>query len=140
MYFILFIVNEFSELKFLLTSNRKKHKMRNLDSNLIIMATQKCFASPQSIPIRNKCIAYKLSKKKSLTICQFFLTELALITDQPRAATVIAVGSTRVAKLPRDDFTRLLGPCKDIMKRNAAAYEEQLAKVFGSKNNVTDLL
>ncbi|CAD5116993.1 DgyrCDS5826 [Dimorphilus gyrociliatus] len=69
-----------------------------------------------------------------------YFGELALITDQPRAATVIAVGSTRVAKLPRDDFTRLLGPCKDIMKRNAAAYEEQLAKVFGSKNNVTDLL
>jgi hypothetical protein len=28
-------------------------------------------------------------------------------------------------------FERLLGPCKNIMKRNARAYEDQMAAVLG---------
>ncbi|EEB16092.1 cAMP-dependent protein kinase type II-alpha regulatory subunit, putative [Pediculus humanus corporis] len=36
-------------------------------------------------------------------------------------------------------FERLLGPCMQIMKRNINDYEEQLIKIFGSKNNITDI-
>ena len=36
-------------------------------------------------------------------------------------------------------FERLLGPCMDILKRNIDTYEEQLAEVFGSKANISDL-
>lgn len=36
-------------------------------------------------------------------------------------------------------FERLLGPCMDIMKRNIDDYETQLIKIFGSKNNISDI-
>lgn len=38
-----------------------------------------------------------------------------------------------------DAFERLLGPCMNIMKRNIGDYETQLVKIFGSKNNITDI-
>lgn len=38
-----------------------------------------------------------------------------------------------------DAFERLLGPCMNIMKRNIGDYESQLIKIFGSKNNISDI-
>lgn len=38
-----------------------------------------------------------------------------------------------------DAFERLLGPCMNIMKRNIEDYENQLVKIFGSKQNMTDV-
>lgn len=38
-----------------------------------------------------------------------------------------------------DAFERLLGPCMEIMKRSIGDYETQLIKIFGSKNNITDI-
>lgn len=36
-------------------------------------------------------------------------------------------------------FERLLGPCMEIMKRNIGDYETQLIKIFGDKNNISDI-
>jgi hypothetical protein len=36
-------------------------------------------------------------------------------------------------------FERLLGPCMEVMKRNIEDYEDQLVKIFGSKNNISDI-
>ncbi len=36
-------------------------------------------------------------------------------------------------------FERLLGPCMQIMKRNAEDYEKQLILIFGSKSAITDI-
>lgn len=38
-----------------------------------------------------------------------------------------------------DAFERLLGPCMNLMKRSIGDYESQLIKIFGSKNNITDV-
>ncbi|CAH1399547.1 unnamed protein product [Nezara viridula] len=60
-----------------------------------------------------------------------YFGELALLTCKPRAASVYAVGTARVAFLDVDAFERLLGPCMDIMKRNFETYETQLNQLFG---------
>lgn len=46
-----------------------------------------------------------------------YFGELALINDEKRAATCTAIGVVRVATMDRHAFTRLLGPCKEIMSR-----------------------
>ncbi|XP_055619326.1 cAMP-dependent protein kinase type II regulatory subunit isoform X3 [Toxorhynchites rutilus septentrionalis] len=68
-----------------------------------------------------------------------YFGELALVTHRPRAASAYAVDNVKVAFLDVDAFERLLGPCMDIMKRNIDDYESQLVKIFGSKNNITDI-
>lgn len=35
-------------------------------------------------------------------------------------------------------FERLLGPCKEIMKRNIQNYEEQLMELFGDTFDISD--
>ncbi|XP_076304122.1 cAMP-dependent protein kinase type II regulatory subunit-like isoform X3 [Tachypleus tridentatus] len=73
-----------------------------------------------------------------LTKGQYF-GELALVTHKPRAASAYAIGNVRLAFLDVHAFERLLGPCMDILKRNIDQYEEELIRVFGSKNNISDL-
>jgi len=68
-----------------------------------------------------------------------YFGELALLTHKPRAASVYAVGVTKCAVLDVNAFERLLGNCKDIMQRNEDYYEAELATVFGSKTNISDL-
>jgi len=58
-----------------------------------------------------------------------YFGEIALLTSEPRKATVTAKGATKVAKLDRARFERVLGPCDDILRRNMANYE----KFTGSK-------
>jgi len=50
-----------------------------------------------------------------------FFGELALLSSDKRAATVTAVNPVTVLSLKRDEFTRLLGPLKDIMSEAAGA-------------------
>jgi CRP-like cAMP-binding protein len=50
-----------------------------------------------------------------------YFGEMALISDDIRAATVIADGSVQLAYLTRQNFNQLLGPMKDIMKRVSCA-------------------
>eukprot|EP00455_Lapot_gusevi_P044843 TRINITY_DN565_c0_g1_i7.p1 TRINITY_DN565_c0_g1~~TRINITY_DN565_c0_g1_i7.p1 ORF type:complete len:682 (-),score=261.92 TRINITY_DN565_c0_g1_i7:417-2462(-) len=52
-----------------------------------------------------------------------YFGELALLSDAPRAANVIASGSLKCVMLDRSSFVRLLGPCDEILKRNSTEYE-----------------
>jgi cAMP-dependent protein kinase regulator len=55
--------------------------------------------------------------------------ELALVMKQTRSASVYSKGKCKCARLTVDAFERLLGPCMDIMKRNATHYEAQRKKL-----------
>lgn len=44
-----------------------------------------------------------------------------------------------VLVLDVEAFERLLGPCMQLMKRNISDYEEQMVKIFGSKQNMKDI-
>ncbi|CEP17271.1 hypothetical protein [Parasitella parasitica] len=55
--------------------------------------------------------------------------ELALLNDEPRAATVVANGRLKCATLGKKAFTRLLGPVMDILKRNSENYHAVLQQV-----------
>lgn len=53
-----------------------------------------------------------------------YFGELALISDVPRAANVIATSPCRCAGLDRDAFERLLGPCSQVLQTNEQKYKQ----------------
>jgi len=55
--------------------------------------------------------------------------EVALITKEPRNATVTASSNVVAGVLDVNAFERLLGPCKNIMARNIDKYAEELAQI-----------
>ena len=59
-----------------------------------------------------------------------FFGELALLSDVPRAANVIASGDLKCVYLDRSSFVRLLGPCEDILKRNMNTYKKMEAEAL----------
>lgn len=66
----------------------------------------------------------QVKEQFKLTIGDFF-GEIALMHDEPRAATIMAKQDDTICLwLPRDHFKELLGPLEDIMNRNI----EELAK------------
>ncbi|XP_046731372.1 protein kinase, cAMP-dependent, regulatory, type II, alpha, B [Silurus meridionalis] len=65
-----------------------------------------------------------------------YFGELALVTKRPRAASVYAVGDTKCLVIDIQAFERLLGPCKEILKRNIALYKEQVVALFGSSEDL----
>ena len=52
-----------------------------------------------------------------------YVGERALLTNEPRAATVSAVTDVVCQVLDRETFTRLLGPLEDTFVRNMKVYE-----------------
>mmetsp|Transcript_81236 Transcript_81236/g.252131 ORF Transcript_81236/g.252131 Transcript_81236/m.252131 type:complete len:405 (+) Transcript_81236:53-1267(+) len=52
-----------------------------------------------------------------------YFGELALLMDEPRAASVVASADCRLLTLSRRTFKMLLGPLEDILKRNASQYK-----------------
>lgn len=68
-----------------------------------------------------------------------YFGELALVTHRPRAASAYAGEEVKLAFLDVEAFERLLGPCMQLMKRNINDYEEQMLKIFGSKQNMKDI-
>ncbi|XP_076010070.1 protein kinase, cAMP-dependent, regulatory, type II, alpha A [Genypterus blacodes] len=67
-----------------------------------------------------------------------YFGELALVTNKPRAASAYAVGNVKLLVIDVQAFERLLGSCKEIMKRNISHYEEQLVALFGSSMDLRD--
>lgn len=63
-----------------------------------------------------------------------YFGELALLTDQPRAANVSAVGLVRVLYVRREDFSALMGPCEEILKRNTQIYNQINAKLVKAES------
>jgi len=63
-----------------------------------------------------------------------YFGERALITNQARAANVIAIGNVKLASLDRPAFERLLGPCTEIMKRQLLEYKSATAALIRSEN------
>ena len=55
-----------------------------------------------------------------------YFGELALLNDQPRAASVIAKTKVKLASLGNEGFQRLLGPAVDIMRRNDPTLKEDV--------------
>ena len=60
-------------------------------------------------------------KVKDYDIGDYF-GEVSLLKDQPRAASVIAVTDVSTLFMDRKMFDRILGPLKDILKRNMKLY------------------
>lgn len=51
-----------------------------------------------------------------------YFGERALITNDMRAANIIATSALRCLSLERETFKRLLGPLDDLLKRNMDVY------------------
>lgn len=51
-----------------------------------------------------------------------YFGELSLLREQPRAANVVATSDLAVVVIDRDTFIRVLGPLKEILKRNMDKY------------------
>ena len=54
-----------------------------------------------------------------------FFGELALLSNAKRAATCTAANTVQVAYMRRKDFTRLMGPLKDILERGKEDYKKE---------------
>lgn len=57
-----------------------------------------------------------------------YFGEIALLNHSPRAATITCKGAVKCAKLDRERFERVLGPCDAILRRNMANYHNYGAK------------
>eukprot|EP01071_Lankesteria_metandrocarpae_P009554 Lankesteria_metandrocarpae@DN5216_c0_g2_i1.p1 len=62
-----------------------------------------------------------------------YFGELALIRDQPRAATITATSELHCVSLDRRSFKRLLGPVDAILRRNANNYEKVKEQLGNAK-------
>lgn len=51
-----------------------------------------------------------------------YFGELALLRDEPRAASIKATSDLRCARIDRNSFKRMLGSLENILKRNAESY------------------
>jgi len=56
-----------------------------------------------------------------------YFGEIALLTQRPRQATVIAKNTCKCLCLDRRTFKRVMGPLEDILKRNMKAYNQVMA-------------
>jgi cAMP-dependent protein kinase regulator len=93
------------------------------------------------IVVEGNAVATKLIGEEEKEVKTYapgdFFGELALMSDQPRAASVVAKGELKCAKLGRQAFTRLVGACSDILARNQDLYEE-INQQMGGASAVAD--
>ncbi|KAI5607156.1 mitochondrial carnitine/acylcarnitine carrier protein, partial [Silurus asotus] len=88
------------------------------------------------IMIRRNKVEEEVEVEVSRCVRGQYFGELALVTKRPRAASVYAVGDTKCLVIDIQAFERLLGPCKEILKRNIALYKEQVVALFGSREDL----
>lgn len=62
-----------------------------------------------------------------------YFGELALLSDEARKATIVAIRPVKVAVMNREDFTLLLGPCQAILERNKDSYAAAAAAAAAHK-------
>ncbi|KAK3275126.1 hypothetical protein CYMTET_16728 [Cymbomonas tetramitiformis] len=55
-----------------------------------------------------------------------YFGELALLTNAPRAASVVATSECTCISMDRAAFRRVLGPCQEILQRKASTYRKAL--------------
>lgn len=53
-----------------------------------------------------------------------YFGELALLRDEPRAASIKATSKLKVCSIERDVFRRLMGPLEERLKKNISKYEK----------------
>ena len=53
-----------------------------------------------------------------------YFGELALLNDEPRAASIKGKSDLSLASLDINSFKRLMGPAQDILKRNEERYKK----------------
>merc|ERR1719198_1191764 len=70
-----------------------------------------------------KCVAIKDGKEVMTYQTGAFFGELALLSSDPRAATVQAVTEVSLLTLDRRTFTRMLGSLEGILTRHKEAYK-----------------
>lgn len=82
--------------------------------------------------ISGKCIAKQYNKisQANEIVYEFkagdYFGELALLNESKRKATIYAKGNLIVIMVNKDAFKRLLGPIKDILKRNMDRYNKYI--------------
>ena len=76
-----------------------------------------------AIALKTMSVGKKPEKVKDYSKGDYF-GELALLKNEPRAASVLAVTDCRLLSMDRPAFKRLLGPLEEILKRNSAEYEK----------------
>lgn len=57
-----------------------------------------------------------------------YFGELALLRNEPRAASIKAVFKLKVCSVDRASFKRLLGPLENLLQRNISKYEKYMKK------------
>lgn len=79
-----------------------------------------------------EAIAYKIFEEggENTEVMQYkpgdYFGELALLRNEPRAASVVAKTDLVVMKLERNSFKRMIGPLEEILKRNLENYKKIL--------------
>ena len=79
-----------------------------------------------------KCVQQPSAGSEPVELCTLgtgdYFGEIALLTNRPRAASVIAVGDCKVLCIRRKTFMRVMGPVSELLKRNMELYTKYMAK------------
>ena len=80
-----------------------------------------------------KCVVATESKTEGVEVLRVpsggYFGEIALLTNQPRKASVIAVEECECLTLDRATFKRVMGPLESILQRNLDNYKEVMQKM-----------
>jgi|EP00505_MAST-04D_sp_SCG-Rhode-Island_P001977 cAMP-dependent protein kinase regulator len=79
-----------------------------------------------------KCVQQPTAGSEPVELCVLktgdYFGEIALLTNRPRAASVIATTDTKVLCIRRKTFMRVMGPVSELLKRNMELYTKYMAK------------
>ena len=79
------------------------------------------------------CVAKKLNDGVEDIVYEYkendYFGELALLNDEPRAASIYATSEVVQASIDRNAFKRLLGPLESLLERNKEKYDKFVANL-----------